>query len=179
LGLGSGIFIPRCGNSRNRPCDFMVTWSGSIHRPFPTHPTAPSTGPLPRHVYACPHWPWLPLALWLWPASMSEKCVGASCSSSPFVLRPRFCGEFRGRGRGRDANRIFRHVLSIGHGNRHRRRGCCDRCGDLLFHFVHECCRSREGGYSGRLSHVAWGSKVCSYSQLHLHLPQARPLQPR
>jgi hypothetical protein len=29
-----------------------------------------------------------------------EKCVVASCSSSSFVLRPRFGGEFRGRGRG-------------------------------------------------------------------------------
>jgi Uma2 family endonuclease len=32
------------------------------------------------------------------PKSMPEKCVVGS--SSPFVLRPRFCGEFRGRGRG-------------------------------------------------------------------------------
>jgi hypothetical protein len=30
--------------------------------------------------------------------SVSEKCVVASCSSSSFVLRPRFSGEFRGRG---------------------------------------------------------------------------------
>jgi hypothetical protein len=31
--------------------------------------------------------------------SVSEKCAVASCSSSSLVLRPRFCGEFRGRGR--------------------------------------------------------------------------------